>query len=97
VCHPGEDDVWAESPDEAKQLGGAVTYPSRVKLVNRYGWREASGVVAGGSDQGEVDVVFAGTEVAGQDFDDVFGSPTTEVWNEQKNPGKFWRRHDLAR
>ena len=97
MCHAGEDDVGTEPPDEANQPGGAVPYPRRVKLVNRYAWREALGVVTGCSDQGKVDVVFAGTEVAGKDFDDVFSSPATEVWNEQKNPGRFWRRHDLAR
>jgi hypothetical protein len=97
VCQAGEDDVRAELPDEAKQPGGAVPYPRGVKLMDRNVWREARGVVTGGNHQGKVDFVFAGAEVAGKDFDDVFGSPATEVWNEQKNPGRFSRRHDLAR
>jgi hypothetical protein len=93
MSHAGEDDVWAESPDEPEQLGGAVADSGSPELVDGYVGRKARVVLAGGSDQGEMDVVFAGAEMAGQDFDDVLGSPAAEVWNEEKNPGRFWRRH----
>ena len=89
VSHAGEDHVGADAADETKELERAAARTAGGKTMDRDVARKRGDGIGGLRNQAEMEFIFGGGKVAGQQFGNALRAAAAEVRNEQR-PWAVW-------